>query len=259
MKRWQIYGLLLYPLLALSLHATLILGTASSFAVLGSSTVANTGPSEITGNLGVSPGLVITGFPPGIVNGTIYAGDAVAAQAQVDAVTAYDYLAGLAPTLDLTGTDLGGLTLGPGVYVFSSSAQLTGMLTLDAEGDPDALFVFQIGSALTTASDSSVIVINGADCCNVYWQIGSSATLGTGTDFLGSILALASVTLNTSANIIDGRALALNGAVTLDTNRISIGDCDTTSPVPEPGSVALLGAGLFGLVLLCRRSRKRAA
>ena len=133
------------------------LGTAQSFAVLGGSTVTNTGPTIITGDLGVSPGTAVTGFPPGIVTGgTIHAADAVALQAQSDTTTAYNDLAGQACTIDLTGQDLGGLTLVPGVYCFSSSAQLTGALTLDAEGDPNAVWVFQIGSTLTTASNSSV-------------------------------------------------------------------------------------------------------
>jgi type VI secretion system secreted protein VgrG len=157
--------------------------------------------------------------------------------------------------LDLTGQDLGGLTLTPGVYKFDSSAQLTGQLTLNLLGDPNSLFVFQIGSTLTTASNSSVITSNGAECCNIYWQVGSSATLGTTTDFLGNILADQSITLTTGADIIDGRALALNGAVTLDDNNISNAGC----AVPEPGTAGFLGAGLFGLFLFGRTSRKRTA
>jgi hypothetical protein len=206
--------------------AQALLGTAQSFAVLGGSTVTNTGPSIISGNLGVSPGSAVTGFPPGIViNGTIHAADAVALQAQSDVTTAYNALAGMACNVDLTGQDLGGLTLTPGVYCFSSSAQLTGELTLDAQGNPNALFVFQIGSTLTTASNSSVRLINGARACNVFWQVGSSATLGTATLFAGNILALASITLNTGASIVFGRALARTGAVTLDNNVISIAGC----------------------------------
>lgn len=202
-----------------------ILGTAQNFAVLGASTVTNTGATTVYGDLGVHPGSAVTGFPPGLITGgTIHAGDAVAQQAQSDAHTAYNTLANEPVTEDLTGQDLGGMTLTAGVYHFSSSAQLTGTLTLDAEGDPDATFVFQMGSTLTTASNSSVLVIHGADDCNVFWQVGSSATLGTTTDFRGNILALASITVTTGTTV-SGRALALNGAVTMATNDVSIMQC----------------------------------
>ncbi len=202
-----------------------VLGTAQSFAVLGGSTVTNTGATIVDGNLGVSPGLAVTGFPPGLVSGgPIHAGDAVAAQAQDDTTTAYTTLAGEAVTVDLTGKDLGGMTLVSGVYHFSSSAQLTGTLSLDAQGDPNAVFVFQVGSTLTTASDSSVAVLNGAKDCNIFWQVGSSATLGTTTAFKGNVLALASITLNTGATV-SGRALARSAAVTMDANEVSILAC----------------------------------
>ena len=205
------------------------LGTAESFAVLGGSAVTNTGPSVIDGNLGVGPGTSVTGFPPGIVtNGVIHAADAVALQAQSDLTTAYLDVADNAVTVDLTGQDLGGLTLTPGVYFFSSSAQLTGTLTLDAQGDPNAEFDFQIGSTLTTASGANVVLINGADPCNVFWQVGSSATLGTTTAFVGHILALTSITVQHGATV-DGSVLARNGAVTLDDNVISIANCITVS------------------------------
>jgi hypothetical protein len=210
------------------------LGTAENFAVLGSSTVTNTGPTIVTGDLGVSPGTAITGFPPGIVvGGAIHAADAVAGQAQTDTTTAYNNLAGQACDFTLTGQDLGGMTLVPGVYCFSSSAQLTGALTLDAGGDPDAAWVFQIGSTLTTASNASVLLVNGARACNVFWQIGSSATLGTGTSFVGSILALASITLTTDVDVF-GRALAQNGAVTMDSNTVSVSACGVPPVDPIP-------------------------
>jgi len=243
-----------FPMLA----TTDLLGSAASFAVLGGSTVTNTGPSVIQGNLGVSPGSAVTGFPPGqVTHGSIHAGDAVAANAQHAVTTAYNTLAGMAPTTNLTGQDLGGLTLTPGVYRFDSSAQLTGALTLNALGNPNALFVFQIGSALTTASASSVLMTNGADDCNVYWQVGSSATLGTTTAFQGSILAQTSITLDTGATMQDGRALAQNGAVTLDSNLITVPDCHSNL-VPEPQSIALFfGGGLPFLGLAVRRRMNR--
>jgi uncharacterized repeat protein (TIGR01451 family) len=205
------------------------LGTAQSFAVLGGSTVTNTGMTVVTGDLGVSPGSAVTGFPPGVVvGGTIHANDAVAMQAQNDVTTAYNALAGMACNTALTGQDLGGLTLTPGVYCFTSSAQLTGTLTLDAQCDPNAVFIFQIASTLTTASSSSVQIINGGQNCNVFWQVGSSATLGTGTAFVGNILALASITLTTGSSL-SGRALARTGAVTMDTNAVSAPSCITAA------------------------------
>ena len=206
-----------------------LLGTAQSFAVLGGTAVTNTGATTVTGNLGVSPGLAITGFPPGLVSGgTIHAGDAVALQAQTDTTTAYVLLAGQAVTADLTGQDLGGKTLTAGVYRFASSAQLTGTLTLDAQGDSKASFVFQIGSTLTTASNAQVRVVNGAVECNVFWQVGSSATLGTATALKGNVLALTSITLVTGATV-SGRVLARNAAVTMDTNGVLVPICATTA------------------------------
>ncbi|MEO8050287.1 MAG: ice-binding family protein [Acidobacteriota bacterium] len=192
------------------------MGTATNFAVLGASAVTNTGPSIVTGDIGVSPGSSITGFPPGSVTGTIHAADAAAAQALDDAATAYGVLAAEACNTNLTGQDLGGLILTPGVYCFNSSAQLTGILILDTLGDPNGVFVFRIGSTLTTASNSAIIVSGGSPC-GVYFQVGSSATLGTGTQFSGNIFAFASITINTGATVTGG-SYALNGAVTLDTN-----------------------------------------
>lgn len=203
--------------------------TAGDFAVLGGSTVTNTGSSVLTGDLGVSAGSAITGFPPGTVSGTIHSADGVAAQAQVDLTAAYINASGQSCDHNLTGQDLGGKTLTPGVYCFDSSAQLTGTLTLDGEGDLDAVFIFQMGSTLTTASDSKVSLINSAQSCHVFWQVGSSATLGTTTKFKGNILALTSITLNTGATINNGSALARSGAVTLDSNTITKATCATSS------------------------------
>ena len=233
------------------------LGTAQSFAVLGGSTVTNTGPSVLGGDLGVSPGAAITGFPPGTRTGTTHAADAVALQAQNDVTTQYNALASAACTQDLTGQDLGGKVLTTGVYCFSSSAQLTGPLTLNAQGNAGATFVFKIGSTLTTAAASSVSLINGGNPCGVAWQIGSSATLGTTTSFIGNLIALTSITLNTGANIV-GRALARNGAVTLDTNNISFASCTvagTPPPVPTLATWALIA--LMGLLALAGFSALR--
>ena len=238
-----------FPIQALA--APVNLGSAGNFAVLAGSTVTNTGPTVITGgNVGVSAGSAITGFPPGTIASpfTTHAADAVAAQAQSDLTTAYNAAAGLSFTQDLTGQNLGGLTLTPGVYsYYATSAQLTGTLTLNDLGDPNALFVFQIGSTLTTASNSSVVTINGGSVPgdSVFWQVGSSATLGTGTAFEGHILAQDSITLNTGASILYGSALARTGAVTLDTNRI-------TSIVPLPNAAAM-GLVLLPLAWLARR------
>jgi type VI secretion system secreted protein VgrG len=205
------------------------LGTAQSFAVLGGSTVTNTGSSTIIGDLGVSPGSAVTGFPPGTVTGGIIQAYAVSTSAQSDVTTAYNNLASQVCTQDLTGQDLGGMTLTSGVYCFSTSAQLTGILTLNAGGNANAVFIFKIGSTLTTASGSSVVVINGGSLCNVFWQVGSSATLGTTTSLVGNILALTSITGNTGASVT-GRTLARNGAVTLDTNSVDASVC--TGPAP---------------------------
>jgi hypothetical protein len=211
------------------------LGTADSFAVLGASAVTNTGKTVLSGDLGLSPGSSITGFfgttaneGPGTVSGNVHQTDATASQAQTDLTTAYNNAAGQTPCTDLSGQDLGSRTLKAGVYCFSSSAQLTGTLTLDGEGNADAVFIFQIGSALTTASDSGVSTINSAQACHVFWQIGSSATLGTTTQFKGNILALTSITANNGASVVGG-LLASTGAVTLHNNSIEKATCETTS------------------------------
>jgi hypothetical protein len=225
-------------------QAPVPLGGADIFAVLAGTTVTNTGPTVVNGDLGVSPGTAITGFPPGVVNGTIHSADAVAAQAQIDLTTAYNNAAGQ-PVTATVGTELGGTTLPPGVYNSASGTfEITGTLTLDAQGNPNAIFIFKTASTLVTAAgNSQVNLINGAQSCNVFWQVGSSATLGTNTLFRGNILALTSITATTGA-VVDGRLLARNGAVTLDTNTVTRPGCvlvpDTTPPtltlsgVPKP-------------------------
>jgi Ice-binding-like len=206
------------------------LGTADNFAVLAGSTVTNTGPTVVNGDLGLSPGTSVTGFPPGTVNGTQHITDAVAAQAQTDLTTAYNDAAAQAPT-GTVSADLGGQRLTSGVYRSASSLGLTGALTLDAQGNANAVFIFQAGSTLTTASASRVNLVNGAQACNVFWQVGSSATLGTASTFRGTILALTSITVTTGATV-DGRVLARNAAVTLDTNTITRSRCASAQPAP---------------------------
>jgi hypothetical protein len=223
-------------------------GTASEFAVLGASTVTNTGPTVITGDLGLSPGTSITGFPPGTVIGTIHQTDAVALQAQKDLVTAYDDAAGRPSTATISD-DLGGQTLTPGVYTGAPSLGLTGTLTLDGQNDENAVFIFQApASTLTTASGSRVVLIRGAEACNVIWQVGSSATLGTDSSFKGNILALASITV-TRGTTVDGSTLARNAAVTLDTNLISRAVCSgapTTATTATTGPDCVTSAATSG-------------
>lgn len=224
------------------------LGTAAEYAVLGGSTVTNTGASTLDGSLGVSPGSAITGFPPGIVlpPGTLNAANAAAAQAQSDLTVAYNDTAGR--SVDATTTaDLADLNLQPGVYAGPSKGALllNGTLTLDGMGDPGSVFIFQTNSSLTTGTGSTVLLTNGAQECNIYWQVGSSATLGTGSVFSGNILALTSITVNTGVTV-HGRALARNGAVTLDTDVFTRPTCaqapvtTTTSPI---GATTIAGGG----------------
>ena len=192
------------------------LGAAGSFAVLAGTTVTNTGPSWITGQLGVAPGSAVTGFPPG-TSGVQHKGDSNATTAQTNLTAAYTNAAAqpCPGTNNFTGVNLGGKNLVPGVYCQTTAPTLTGTLTLNGSG----IYIFQIGSTLVTASGARVVLIGGAQPCQVFWQVSSSATIATSTTFIGTIMALDSIAMQTGATL-NGRALARNAAVTLDTNRI---------------------------------------
>jgi hypothetical protein len=248
-------GSLLAATTAFSAQAPVGLGTAGNFAVLAGSTVTNTGPSVISGSVGLDPGSAVTGFPPGIVlAGTTQVANGVALQAKNDLTTAYNDAAGRSSTATVSG-NLAGRTLVSGVYTSASSLGLSGALTLDAQGNPNAVFIFQAGSSLIVGSASQVDLIGGAQACNVYWQVGSSATIGTSSAFVGNILALTSITMTTGATL-QGSALARNGAVTLDTNTITRAICTagssggggtpgtpatTTTPGTTPGTTGSAG------------------
>ncbi len=195
---------------------------AAAFAILAGATVTNTGLSVVTGNLGVGPGSSVTGFPPGILNGVLHVANPTTVQAMLDLTAAYNDLAGrtLAP-VSVAG-NIGGTTLRPGLYKSTSSLSISsGDLTLDGQGQSNGVFIFQIASALTTTAGRKVILIGGAKAANIFWQVGSSATIGTTSTFNGSILADQSITLNTGATL-NGRALARIGGVTLDATSVVI-------------------------------------
>ncbi len=201
--------------------ATVDLRTAAKFAVLAGSTVTNTGMTTVTGDLGVSPGTAVTGFGPGMIVGAKHAGDPTAAQGIADLTTAYNDAAGRSLCPVTVSGNLGGQTLAPGLYKSTSSLAISsGDLTLDAGGDGDAVWIFQMASTLTTTAGRKVILTNGARAANIYWQVGSSATLGTTSVFKGTIMADQAITLTTGATLDQGRALARIGAVTLDSNTV---------------------------------------
>jgi hypothetical protein len=248
-----------------------LLGTANGYSVLAGSSITSTGLTVINGgSIGVSPGTAITGFPPGIViaPGTIQSATAAAAQGESDLTTAYNQAAGLARTATLTGLTLGTVgtetdPLTPGVYFFKTSAQLTGTLYLNDEGEKDPIFVFQIGSTLTTASDSAVVELNQGSGTikgsSIFWQVGTSATLGTGTSFDGNILANASIT-DDGGSTVYGRLLAMTSAVTLNDTIIDTPPAEVagggggSGGVPDTGStLLLLGSGLTALFAFGRR------
>lgn len=240
------------------------LGSAAQFAVLGATpNVTNTGPTVVIGDVGVWPAASITGFPPGNAIGALHFGDPAAQQAQASLTVAYNDAAGRAcPALNnLTGLVLGSggtvLTLVPGVYCFSSTAQLTGNLILNGAG----VYIFQVGSGLTTASGSSITLTNGASACGVWWQVGSSATLGTTTALAGNVLALTSITVNTGASV-NGRVLARTGTVTLDSDNVTACSGGPFPQVPSfaaavpalaPSQLAILGIALAAVAFLALR------
>lgn len=225
---------------ATAAQAPVNLRTADAFAILAGSAITNTGPSTINGDMGLAPGTSVTGFPPATLNGTAHITDAVASIAQNDLTTAYNDTAGRGPVTAIPA-DIGGLTLTEGVYGQASALGLTGAVRLDAQGDPNAVFIFQAGTSLTTASASTVQMINGAQACNVFWKVGSSATLGTTSTMVGNVMALSSITLN-NAVTVQGRILARNGAVTLINDTITRVPCAAGTvggpggpPVPDSG------------------------
>lgn len=274
---------LLLALICGSAHANVIpfLGGAQQFAVLGAETVTNTNASTLHGDLGVAPGSSITGAD-GITfasGGTMHQTDAAALRAQADARSSYDRLAALTGGIDLSGQDLGNVgSLSSGVYRFSSSAALTGSMTIDFANDPNGVIVFQIGSTLVTSANSVIKVINGTSSNGIYFQVGSSATLGAEAIFAGNILAQQSVSFGSASSIACGRALALGGAVTMIGNTVS-SDCSAYAPtsmatdygsagysgfgvtalppaeVPEPATLALFGLGLCALTMLGQHRR----
>jgi hypothetical protein len=258
MKRFSV--VLLYAMLAVSLvvaaQAPVNLGSAANFAVLAGATVTNTGATQVTGNLGVSPGTAVTGFPPGIVSGTIFAGDPTSAQAIADLSTAFNDAAGRTVGPVTVAGNIGGQTLPPGLYKSTSSlAVSSGILTLDGQGNANAVFIFQIASGLTTTTSTQVILINGAQAANVFWQVGSSATLGTYSAFVGNIMAYQSISLDTGTTL-NGRALAEIGAVTLQGNSVVLpGSAPVTPPVkppynpPPPCATCVVVPNLEGLSL----------
>jgi Ice-binding-like len=253
----QLGALLLWVAFSVYVNAQPVnLGTAGNFGVLAGSAVTNTGPTAVIGNVGVSPGTAVSGFPPGTVSGgTHIDSDPVALQAQVDLTAAYVDAAGR-PSGTVVAGDIGGSTRTPGTYTSSSTLGITGNLTLNGAG----VYIFQIASGLTTASGSQVILTGGATADNVFWQVGSSATLGTGSTFNGNILAQASITVTTSA-VLNGRALARTGAVTLDSNGVtSPGGSGPSGPppptsTPAPSSLILVAIGLACAALYLGRER----
>jgi hypothetical protein len=268
---WLFALVLLVPLVLVGSAAaatTVPLATADSFAVLAGAGITNTGPTTVSGDIGTFPTTTISGAGSLTINGTNHAGDAVTQQAKNDLVTAYNNAAGQGPTSPIAA-DLAGLTLTPGVYNSASSIGLSGALTLNGGGDPNAVFVFQAGSSLTTSSGSQISLINGAQSCNVFWQVGSSATLGTGSTFRGTIIALTSITVTTGTTV-DGRVLAPTPTPTptapTPTTPAPTTPTPTTptptTPTPTPASIKAAKAKVAAAKVAARKrvvARKREA
>ncbi|MEU8328482.1 ice-binding family protein [Micromonospora sp. NPDC048839] len=225
------------------------LGAAATFAVLAGTTITSTGLSEVNGDIGVSPGTAVTGFPPGQLNGSLHANDAVAVAGQSDLAIAYNDAVSRTTT-DVVSDQLGGTTKTTGVYEsVAGTFDITGDLTLDAEGDPNAVFIFKTTTTLITGASSMVNLANGAQACNVFWQVGSSATLGANSILRGNLLAFTSITVGAALEV-DGRTLAINGAVTMDTATITRSTCAVAGDlsISAPTTADLGSASLGGVV-----------
>ncbi len=220
------------PAISIAAQPAVNLGSTSSYAVLAGSTITNTGSTTISGDaggdVGLSPGTSFTGQSTATISGSIHLADAAAVLAKADLVAAYNDAESRTPVTRIS-SELGGTKLVPGTYDSADGTfQITGTLTLDAQGDPDGVFVFKTASTLVTASNSNVNLINSARYCRIFWKVGSSATLGVNSHFVGHLFALASITANTGATL-QGQLLARNGAVTLDGNTITNGNCAVTA------------------------------
>jgi hypothetical protein len=240
------------PANVMAAQPTVNLGTTASFAVLAGTTITNTGTTTINGdaggNVGLHPGSGFPGQTSVTISGAVHLADAVALQAKNDLIAAYDDAAGRTPVTRIA-TELGGKTLKPGVYDSASGTfQITGTLTLDAQGDSNGVFIFKTTTTLITASNSNINIVNGARYCRIFWKVGSSATLGTNSHFVGHIFALTSITARTSATV-QGQLLARNGAVTLDSNTITNGICATVTPSPTTATTATTGGTTTGGVI----------
>jgi hypothetical protein len=230
----------LTPTAASAIALPVPLGTTASYSVLAGQGVTNTGDTVLAHDLGTHPNPAITGFPPGIVGGDIHAADMHAAQAKEDLTVAYNNAAGQAPDFELPAGIGDGPPLLPGVYRASSGVGITGDVVLDGQGSSDAVWVFQIPEALTTATNSRILLTNGASACNVFWQVGSSATLGVTSRFVGTLMTGISISANQGANI-EGRLLAQVGAVTLNNNRVFLGGCATSTNGGTTGATTTAG------------------